>query len=327
MSEEAKRERSKNCPSIPLSGAIEYAKKLYSKAGKTKIKAEVAVNALGYAGLNGAALTTLGALSQYGLINRDKGSIVSISDAAVRLMHPVNRDQEMHTLEELALNPKVFNELYTDGFHDGTEDLIANHLIQNGFTPDKAKKAAMVFKANIDLAKLKGDSITSADEKKDDLQQIEKPPTGIAGSSGLKADLTVLPAKKNMLAQYSIPLGANEATITFTGEKLSVEDFDALCEYVDIFKKQFERRMVAAQDPTLERISGTISTQPQQLDNRINFLLAIEDGRVFTCISGSGTDFKTSEFINGKKLTLLGQRVSDYKTGTPTPMFIFRSVE
>ncbi len=48
-----------------------------------------------------------------------------------------------------------------------------------------------------------------------------------------------------MLAQYSIPIGASEATITFTGEKLAVEDFDALADYVAIFKKQFERKQAA----------------------------------------------------------------------------------
>ena len=50
---------------------------------------------------------------------------------------------------------------------------------------------------------------------------------------------------KKVLAQYSIPIGASEATMTFTGEKLSVEDFDALADYVAIFKKQFERKQTA----------------------------------------------------------------------------------
>ena len=47
---------------------------------------------------------------------------------------------------------------------------------------------------------------------------------------------------QNMLAQYAIPLGANEATIVFTGKQLSPADFDELIEYVKLFKKQFERR-------------------------------------------------------------------------------------
>ena len=45
----------------------------------------------------------------------------------------------------------------------------------------------------------------------------------------------------NVLAQYSIPLGANSAQLTFTGRELVPDDFDALLEYVTLFKKQFER--------------------------------------------------------------------------------------
>jgi hypothetical protein len=48
-----------------------------------------------------------------------------------------------------------------------------------------------------------------------------------------------------VLATYSIPLGSNEVTITFTGKELSVYDFDALADYVTIFRKQFERKSAA----------------------------------------------------------------------------------
>jgi len=248
MSEEieSKRERSRNCPTIPLAAAIELAKKLYGKAGKAKIKAEVAVNALGYAGLNGASLSTLGALSQYGLIEREKGSIVAISQQAIRLMHPLNKEQETHALEELALNPKVFSELYAEGFNNGTEDLIANHLIQNGFMPDKAKKAATVFKANIELANLKGDSINkSGDSKNAETKDfsLDHAPQEL---KDFHAEVTAANEKnkgKKMLAQYSIPIGANEFTITVTGEKLVAEDFVVLKEYADIWKRQFERTL------------------------------------------------------------------------------------
>ena len=46
----------------------------------------------------------------------------------------------------------------------------------------------------------------------------------------------------DVLARYSIPLGENEATLVITGKSLSPEDFTALIEYVELFKKQFERR-------------------------------------------------------------------------------------
>lgn len=45
-----------------------------------------------------------------------------------------------------------------------------------------------------------------------------------------------------VLAEYSIPLGGAEATIVFRGERLSPGDFEALADYITLFKKQFERR-------------------------------------------------------------------------------------
>lgn len=330
MSEETKSERSKKCPSMPLSTAIDLAKKLYQKAGKTKIKVEVALNALGYSGVNGAALTTLGALSQYGLVDRDKGSMVSISPVAIRVFHPLNEEQKVKSLEELALNPKVFNELYTNGFQGAEDDVIANHLIQNGFTPDKAKKVAVVFKENIDLANLgvngiKCENDSNASEKTN--FTLEGGPPDLVAEFEARTAGNEKQGTKKMLAQYSIPLGANEATITFIGEKLSAADFDALRDYVDIFKKQFERKTAASIDSNLEKIWGTISTQAKKIDNRINFLLALNDGNVFTCLSGAGTNFDVSQFVNGQHITLIGQRVRDLINGSLTPMFIFREAE
>jgi hypothetical protein len=39
-----------------------------------------------------------------------------------------------------------------------------------------------------------------------------------------------------------IPLGANQATLKFSGENLTTDDFDALVEFVEFAKKQFTRK-------------------------------------------------------------------------------------
>ena len=50
-------------------------------------------------------------------------------------------------------------------------------------------------------------------------------------------------SNSKVLAKYAIPLGANEATLEFTGEStLSPSDFDDLKAYIDLFKKQWERK-------------------------------------------------------------------------------------
>src|SRR4051812_47012713 len=112
MNDEIKKERSRNYPKMSLTDALELARKLYSKAGKSKISPIVAVGALGYNGLNGAALGTLGTLTQYGLIDRERGKSVSVSPLAIKLIHPLNPEQEATSKRESILAPEVFKELY-----------------------------------------------------------------------------------------------------------------------------------------------------------------------------------------------------------------------
>ncbi len=45
----------------------------------------------------------------------------------------------------------------------------------------------------------------------------------------------------NILGQYTVPLGENQVTILFTGEKLTPADFDALEEFVRFARTQLER--------------------------------------------------------------------------------------
>jgi DNA-binding transcriptional regulator YhcF (GntR family) len=251
MSDESKRDKSPNCPKTSLEDAIKLAKQLYDKVGKAKIKREVAAGALGYSGITGASLTMLGALNQYGLIEQERGTGVCISPLAIKIFHPVSEQEAKMDKITAALTPKVFNVLYTEGFHHCEESVLSNNLIQNGFTPDQAKKVAAVYLANIRFTNLDSESIRGAsDARKDEIKA--KMEAGMhqlhpVSQEILEAEIPTdakHPSKK-VLAQYSIPIGANEATITFTGEKLSGEDFDALGEYVGIFKKQFERKQKA----------------------------------------------------------------------------------
>jgi hypothetical protein len=231
-----------------LEDAIKLAKQLYDKVGKGKIKREVAAGALGYSGLSGSSLTTIGALNQYGLIEQERGAGVWISPLAVRIFHPLSEQDARAAKMTAALMPKVFSGLYTDGFHHCEESILANNLIQNGFTPDQAKKVAAVYLENTEFTNLKENGINkAATNKRDEIKEfsLDDAPQELKDyQSQLEAANEKTKGKK-MLAQYAIPIGANEATITFTGEKLSAEDFTALGEYVILFKTQFERKQNA----------------------------------------------------------------------------------
>jgi hypothetical protein len=57
-------------------------------------------------------------------------------------------------------------------------------------------------------------------------------------------------------------LGANEATLTFTGRRLTPGDFDALSEFVMFAKKQFERKTKAEVSLTFKPIAPGLKIDP-----------------------------------------------------------------
>jgi hypothetical protein len=325
MSDEIKKDRSPNYPRLPLEQAIGLANRLYIKIGKAKVKPVVAIGALGYNGVNGASLTTLGTLNAYGLIERERGESVCVSQLAIKQIHPIDLAGELEARRLSALKPKVFSDLFSGGYHAMELDSLCNHLIQQGFTPDGARKASVVFKENISFSKLDGESIIIPNDEIAEMKQpepktdrvaiISSPPSVLPSHSDSKP-----PELKPVLAKYSIPLGANEATLIITGERLTADDFDALREYVELFKQQLRR------ESGLEKITGKIATLPEADGTRIKFLLALQTGQVLSCMSGAGTKFSTSDFINGQPISVIGERKADLILGR-TPFFVFSSFE
>lgn len=238
MSDEIKRDRSPNYPKMPLCEAIKLAETLYKKAGKAKISGQVVAGVFGYAGLNGAALTTIGALNQYGLIDRDRTAGVSVSQLALRLIHPVNEDQDMSARREASLKPRVFTELFDGGFQHGAEDVIANHLRQQEFTNDGARKAASVFKANVDFAKL-----TTEVAKRE--SEIDLTPNGKESETG---PVPTIPAKQDnqlvqptikpqsSMSEFTFPLPSGTASIRVP-IPFTDEDYRAFVDAFEVFKR------------------------------------------------------------------------------------------
>src|SRR5687767_9283903 len=102
--EEITQTKSPKAPRLTLADAIDAARKLYGEARKSAIKREVAAKPLGFASLNGSALTALATLKQYGLIDQSTAGTVAVSDLAVKILHPVSEQQKSDALRKSALN-------------------------------------------------------------------------------------------------------------------------------------------------------------------------------------------------------------------------------
>jgi hypothetical protein len=240
MNDEPKRDRSPNYPKMPLEQGVGLASELHKKAGKSVVKPQVAVGALGYTSLNGAALTTLGALSQYGLIERPKGDGIAISALALRLLHPLNEVQLLSAKREAALRPKVFYSLFSGGFHRSDGELIRNHLIQEGFTPDGAQKAANVFKANAEYAILMDDNFKLADEAESNtLSKVSREPYGqfvYPKPTDQPPDISAPPLPSALSAgELSLPL---ESGKVIKIPKMTEDDYALFIETLQLWKRR-----------------------------------------------------------------------------------------
>lgn len=234
-------ERSPRFPSHSLQDALVHAEKLYGSVGRSAVNSEVSVKAIGYQGINGASRTAMAVLAYYGLTQRE-GDKHKISDLALRLIRPLNLVDYLEAARTAVEKPVVFAEI-TKKHPDCAESALASILLHAGFTDEGARKAARVYKENVAFIK------HLEQGAKDEPQGTEPPATEEAASEPSRAiprppfqTTFQTSSSGKMLAQYQIPLGANQAQLIFTGEELTPEDFDALADYVGIFKKQFVRK-------------------------------------------------------------------------------------
>jgi len=245
-------------PRITLKAAVDAVGKLFQGARRAVVSREAAVKVLGYKSLSGPAGGALAALSGYGLISKKGASGIAVSDLAISILHPVSAEQGAKDLVRAALYPQIFADLAASHLECALE-VIASTLVQNGFSPDAGNHAATIFKKNAIFANLsshlveegQGESAAvGADGTENDAGRIESDARSLGkdasshnhkvSPSGSLEELEA--AAGRILAVYKVPLGSNEAQITFTGERLEPDDFDALIEYVAIFKKQFVRQ-------------------------------------------------------------------------------------
>jgi hypothetical protein len=247
MSNEPKRDRSPNCPKQTLAEAIELARKLHSKGGKAKLQPLVAASTLGYGSLNGAALTAIGTLNQYGLLDKDQNGGLSVSSDAIAVLHPKDESQKLEIMRRMAVNPKVFWELYSGGFHKCDHSVLSNHLIQNGFKEEIAKKVATVFKENTELSKLDDERINALEMTKQKEQSAGKTIFGEIGAHMASSHPGLFPSfssrpEEPKPGELAVPIGNGKvARVPFP---MSKEDFDLFINTL----KLWERKLVQPPD-------------------------------------------------------------------------------
>jgi hypothetical protein len=139
--------RSPNYPTTDLGAALELVRPAFKAENRNKMSRAVLANHMGNKTLNGRALTKLGAVRAYGLIE-GSGDQLRLSDDAVLVL--ASPDQvNMHyreAMERLAFKPTLFQEIKKQFPATlPSEHNLTFWLVQQRFTQEAAGKAAKSF--------------------------------------------------------------------------------------------------------------------------------------------------------------------------------------
>jgi hypothetical protein len=241
---------------MSLKEALEKAQMLWDKEKRHAAPITAIETHFGFKVGGGTVSRVISALGKFGLVE-DEGQrdekVYKLSDAALTiLLSPPESAERLKAIETAALQPAIHREIWDTfgGDLPSDENLRSFLILKRGFNPSFVNDFIANFRDTLAFSSLLKDGQEikqpTAVDKKADPETVEKnkPPVQDAANQLREPNDPPSPPlgeKNKMLAQYTIPLGPNQATLVFTGECLTADDFDALKDYVDLFKKQFER--------------------------------------------------------------------------------------
>jgi hypothetical protein len=216
-------------PRRSLKDCLRLGKLLLEKISNTQVDPHVAIGAIGYSTMNGAAMSALGALRHYGLIEGPRGKGVSATTVLVR----ASRSDDQALLTELAFRPVVFRQLKEGGFETCTDDILMKHLEGRGLSARAARDAVKIFRANAAFLVAASDSPASGPSVLPTLPAPASPSAGPPRSA---------PPTAKQLATYSFPLAGCDASLVFSGAQLGSEDLAILREHLDVIGRTLAKR-------------------------------------------------------------------------------------
>lgn len=151
--------RSPNYPSIDLGDAIDRVHQLYTNVQRGEFNGADAAKAWGYSSFSGPVKRGMGALRQYGLIDKKKGDNAKLSTRALTIaLRNTASIEYQDALRDAALDPPLFEELYQNGKALAAQDALKQHLVvEKQFTDEGAARFISVLHASLTLAHV-GDS-------------------------------------------------------------------------------------------------------------------------------------------------------------------------
>jgi hypothetical protein len=215
------RERSPRSPFVTLRRALDRAKELFDEHDRHAVRVESATSAWGYGAKSSGGRQTLATLIMYGIL-QDSGSgtdrKVQLTDAAFRYLVDEREEQRAAVIKQLALAPKIMNELWGawGAKPPGDAECRSQLRIERGFTEAAAQDLLAIYKDNIAFAKLGPSDILPSAPPVVDPAKKENPMVHQPQHQILQPPPVITPAEN---------LGENDIKVMLDGDRIRVSAF------------------------------------------------------------------------------------------------------
>ena len=246
------RTRSPNYPSMPLTSALELAKKMWDAQHKHAAHIDSVLSLLGFTSMTGPAGRAVGALAQYGLTKENgagENRTVALSDLALDYILSTEESAKIKAVRSAALKPPVYAHLWEKfGQFLPNDDTMQKYLVrEKNFNPAAVSGVVSDYRATFDFANLSGNvpqEIKTHDDSSD-----QQPPGGsnpIAGKTESRIQTRSTPPREQPkappmtegLRYLPIPLDIGDAPIPVG---MSEDDYQLLLDTLKLWKKKIVR--------------------------------------------------------------------------------------
>ncbi len=232
--------RSPNCPQIPFTEAIEKGRRVYEKERTHPAVKLVVAQDLGYKGLSGPALGTLGALRQYGIME-GSGNALRISKDALVYFEMDDGPEKREAIQRMVFAPTLFAELKQVYKSQLPSDGNLRHtLITKGFLSETAEDVIEVYKANVALVGGEENSYSGDDSK---TEESTMQASAQATTTNQVAAVRPVPGVQT----YAFALSPDaRAELSLRGT-ITADDLDLLRDHIELTIKALARKAKADQ--------------------------------------------------------------------------------
>lgn len=293
--------RSPNYPGFNLGDAIERVRRIYRTEHTHPAEREVIARDLGYTSLNGASLTAIATITQYGLLEKAGENGLKVSKDAVTIIElPQGNPERSEAIKKAAFTPKLFSELHnTFGERLPGDENLRVWLIRKGFNQKATDGVIRVYRDNLELVTAETSGYNAGEEEQvnlfgdEPMQTQPAKPTGVSDTRQSSQPPKTPPALATDESELKFNISRDsQARVIFKG-RVTQEAIEKLAAMLELQKDTFPTKdELEASRPAIWRNKD--HDQPVNVMGEAGMGL---DGKRYVKIEGSDTAIPEDELI------------------------------